>query len=187
MSLVFLFIVLTDKTRHTAPMILVTNSCFAGFPFTLILFCMIIFTFYNDLQQTYNQDVFCNFRDHIAVYNVFCVYIIPINGIVFIYLKLIRYVRGMNKRVTLVNTLLRAKKELKMVFRIVILISIFFISVFMGAFTSPSKYHFRIALTFIEISLVFVMIALFKFTDPVRTSIMKRINRRLNIVVATMI
>ncbi|CAF1370932.1 unnamed protein product [Adineta steineri] len=100
----------------------------------------------------------------------------------------------MNKRATLVNTLVRAKKELKMVFRIVILILIFLILVipytiflFMGFFTSPPKYHFRIAATFIEISTVFVMIALFKFTDPVRTSTMKRINRRPNVVVATMI
>ncbi|CAF0738750.1 unnamed protein product [Adineta steineri] len=122
----------------------------------------------------------------LAVYNVFCTYIIPMNGIKFIYLKLIRYVREMNKRATLVNILLRAKKQLKMVFRIVILISIFLIFVFMRSFTSPPKYHFRIALTFIAISTVFVMITLFKFTDPVQTSIMKRINRRSNIVVAIM-
>ncbi|CAF3713227.1 unnamed protein product [Adineta steineri] len=82
---------------------------------------------------------------------------VPINGIVFIDLKLTRYVREMNKRVTLVNILLRAKKELKIVFRIVILISIFLILgipytifVFMGYFTSPPTYHFRIAVTFIE-------------------------------------
>ncbi|CAF4074128.1 unnamed protein product [Adineta steineri] len=100
----------------------------------------------------------------------------------------------MNKRVTLVNKLLRAQRELKMVSRIVILTSIFLILgipytifVFMGYFTSPPKYHFRIALTFIEISLVFVMIALFQFTDPIRTSIMKRINRQPNVVVATII
>ncbi|CAF1026788.1 unnamed protein product [Adineta steineri] len=273
MSLLFLCIVLTDKTCHTVPMILITNSCFSGFSLTLILFWVTIFTLYNDLQQIYYQDLFCNFRGYmgyvtcfatmysyflqaihsyliviyptrlfwqsakfqflliiltwiaafiyacpqiatnaikysvddqicqlplhlsfLTVYNPLFVYIIPINGIVFIYLKLIRYVKEMNKRVTLVNRLLRAKKELKMVFRIVILISIFLILgipytifVFMGYFTSPPKYHFRIALTFIEISLVFVMIALFKFTDPVRTSIMKRINRQPNVVVATII
>ncbi|CAF0748174.1 unnamed protein product [Adineta steineri] len=113
----------------------------------------------------------------LAVCNVFCTYIIPINGIEFIYLKLIRLIKEMNKRATLVNILLRGKKELKMVFRLVILISIFLIFVFIGIFTTPSKYHFRIALTFIAISTVFVMIALFQFIDSVRTSIMKRINR----------
>ncbi|CAF1147694.1 unnamed protein product [Adineta steineri] len=221
MSLLFLFIVLTDKTCHTVPMILITNSCFAGFSFTLILFWVTIFTLHNDLQQIYYQDLFCNFRGYMGyvtcfatmysyflqaihsyliviyptpVYNPLFVYIIPINGIIFIYLKLIRYVKEMNKRVTLVNKLLRAQRELKMVSRIVILTSIFLILgipytifVFMGYFTSPPKYHFRIALTFIEISLVFVMIALFQFTDPIRTSIMKRINRQPNVVVATII
>ncbi|CAF0792247.1 unnamed protein product [Adineta steineri] len=181
-SLIFLFIVLTDRTCHTIAMILVTNSYFADFIFTLTLFWLIMFTLYNDLQQIYYKDLFRNFR----VYNPFCIYVIPINGIEFIYLKLIRYVREMNKRVILVNILLRGKKELKMVFRLVILISIFLIFVFMRIFTSPPKYHFRIALTFIEISTVFVMIILFKFTDPVRTSIMKRINRQSNIVVAIM-
>ncbi|CAF1444667.1 unnamed protein product, partial [Adineta steineri] len=126
MSLVFLFIVLTDKTCHTVPMILVTNSCFVGISFTFILFWMIMFTLYNDLQQIYYQDLFCNFRE-------------------------------MNKHVTLVNRLLRAKKELKMVFRIVILISIclilgipYTIFVLMRFFTLPPEYHFRIAVTFIE-------------------------------------
>ncbi|CAF1436179.1 unnamed protein product [Adineta steineri] len=216
-------------------MILVTNSCFAGFIFTLILFWVTMSTLYNDLQQIYYQDLFCNFRaihsyliviyptrlfwqsakfqfsliiltwiaafiyacpqiatnaikysvdDQIcqlplhfsllAIYNLFCIYILPINGIVFIYLKLIRYVTEMNKCVTLVNILLRAKKQLKLVFRIFILVSIFLtlgvpytIFVYMGFFTSTPQYHFRIAVTFIEISLVFVIIALFKFTGLV--------------------
>ncbi|CAF4161122.1 unnamed protein product [Adineta steineri] len=122
----------------------------------------------------YVDDQICQLPLHLSfleVYNVFCVYIILINSTEFIYFKLTRYVRGMNKRVILVNILLR----------------VFLIFVFMRFMTSPPKYHFRIALTLIEISLVFVMIVLFKFTDPVRTSIMKRINRRSNIVVATII
>ncbi|CAF1213942.1 unnamed protein product [Adineta steineri] len=74
------------------------------------------------------DDQICQLPLHfslLAVYNLFCIYIIPINGIVFIYLKLIRYVTEMNKCVTLVNILLRAKKQLKVVFRIFILVSIF--------------------------------------------------------------
>ncbi|CAF1144643.1 unnamed protein product [Adineta steineri] len=80
-----------------------------------------------------------------------------------------------------------------MVYRIVILVSILLtlsvpctIFVFMGFFTLPPKYDFRIAYAFVEISLVFVMIALCEFTEPVRTSILKRINRRPNAIVATM-
>ena len=127
------------------------------------------------------------------IYNIIYIYIIPINGIMFIYWKLIQYVREMNKRVTLANTLLRAQRELKMVYRIVILVSIllilsvpYTIFVFMGFFTLTPKYDFRIALTFAETSLVFVMIALFKFTEPVRTSIMRRIHQRSNIIAPTM-
>jgi hypothetical protein len=98
----------------------------------------------------------------------------------------------MSKRVTPANTLSRAQRELKMVYRIVILVSIllglglpYAIFVFMGLFNRAPKYDFRIAYTFIDVSLVFVMIALFQFTDPVKTSLMKKINRRPNTVVAT--
>ncbi|CAF1180943.1 unnamed protein product [Adineta steineri] len=272
MSLLFFFIVLTDKTCHTVPLILVAHSCFASFLLTIILFWATIITFHNDLKQIYYQDLFCIFRGYmtyvtffglyysyllqsiysyitviyptrlfwrsikiqffliiliwifafifacpvivtneikyliddqvcqmpfhlsiVAIYNIVYIYIIPISGIMFIYLKLIRYVREMNKRVTLVNTLLRAQRELKMVYRIVILISIllivsvpYTIFVFMGFFILTPKYSFRIALTFAEASLVFVMIALFKFTEPVRTSIMKRIRQRSHVVTPTM-
>ncbi|CAF3962223.1 unnamed protein product, partial [Adineta steineri] len=71
MSLLFLCIVLTDKTCHTVPMILITNSCFAGFSFTLILFWVTIFTLHNDLQQIYYQDLFCNFRGYMGYVTCF--------------------------------------------------------------------------------------------------------------------
>ncbi|CAF0987156.1 unnamed protein product [Adineta steineri] len=272
MSLLFFFIVLTDKTCHTVPIMLVTNSCFANFSLTIFLFWMTIITLYNDLQQIYYQDSFCIFRGYmthvaffwlfysyflqaiysyitviyptrlfwqsrkfqffliiliwivgficacpgiatgaikylvddqlceipfhfsiVTVYNIIYIYLIPVNGIIFIYYKLILYVREMNKRVTSANTLLRAQRELKMVFRIVILISIlltlsvpYTIFVFMGFFTSPLKYDFRIALTFVESSLLFFMIVVFKFTDPVRASIMKKLHQRLNVVAPIM-
>ncbi|CAF1125034.1 unnamed protein product [Adineta steineri] len=161
--------------------------------FAFIFACPVIVT--GEIKYLVNDQI-CQTLNHLSivtVYNIVYIYIIPINGIVFIYWKLIRYVREMNKRVTLANKLLRAQRELKMVYRIVILVSIllilgvlYTIFVFMGFFTLPPKYDFRIALTFVEISLVFVMITLFKFTEPVRTSILKRINRRPNAIVATM-
>ncbi|CAF0736388.1 unnamed protein product [Adineta steineri] len=58
------------------------------------------------------------------------------------------------------------------------------IFVFMGFFTQPPKYHFRIAYIFINVSLVFILITLFKFTDPIKTSLMKITNRRPNVVIA---
>jgi len=126
------------------------------------------------------------------IYAANFVYIIPVLMIMLIYFKLIVYVREMNKRVTPINTLLRVKRELKMVRRTVILIMIlltlgfpYALFIFMSFFTIPPKYHFRIALIFIDVSLVLVLIALFQFTDPLKTSIMKLIKMRPNVVVAT--
>ncbi|CAF3836434.1 unnamed protein product [Adineta steineri] len=97
-----------------------------------------------------------------------------------------------NKRATIVNTVSRAQQELRMVHRIVILVMIllvlgvpYTIFVIMGFFTEPPKYHFRIAFTFVYISLVFIMITLFQFTDPVKTYIMKKIKRQSNIIATT--
>lgn len=117
-------------------------------------------------------------------------YIIPISMIVFIYLKLVRYVKGMSKRVTPANILVRAKRELKMVQRIVILLTILIVVsfpltlfIFMSFFNSAPKYHFRIIYMCINVSLLLGMIALFLFTDLLKTSLMNRIKRRSNIVV----
>jgi hypothetical protein len=44
--------------------------------------------------------------------------------IIFIYLKLVRYVKGMSRRITSINTLSRAQRELKMVQRTSILVTI---------------------------------------------------------------
>jgi Na+/phosphate symporter len=117
---------------------------------------------------------------------------IPVGGVILIYFRMVRYVKRMSKRVTPANTLSRAQRELKMVHRIVRLVSIllvlglpYTIFVFMGLFNRAPKYDFRIAYTFFDVSLVFIMIALFQFTDPVKTSVMKKINRRPNTIVAT--
>ncbi|CAF1313792.1 unnamed protein product [Rotaria sp. Silwood1] len=63
----------------------------------------------------------------------------------------VRYVHGMDNHVTHVNILFRAKRELQMVKRIVILITMSVILGFpyasftlMSFFTSPPKNHFRI-------------------------------------------
>jgi hypothetical protein len=124
-----------------------------------------------------------------------CAYSIPMLLIIFIYLKLVLYVRRMSERITPVNTLVRAKRELKMVHRIVILTIILMIFgvpymsfIFMSFFVSPPKYHFRIAFIFVDISLVFMIIALFQFTDPLKASIMEKIRRRRrNMAVGTVL
>ncbi|CAF1494862.1 unnamed protein product [Adineta ricciae] len=118
------------------------------------------------------------------IYNPFFIYIIPISSIVLIYFLLVRYVRKMNQNVTRVNILFRAKQELKMVRRIVILIfgitmiGIPYVTfIFISFFTTPPKYHFRVVFIFLDTSLLFVMIALFQFTDPLKIFIMRKVKR----------
>ncbi|CAF1472128.1 unnamed protein product [Adineta steineri] len=115
--------------------------------------------------------------------------IFPILLIMFIYFKLVRYVHKMSKRIIQVNTLFRARRELKMVRRTVILISIlitvtfpYVIFMFMSFFKRQPKSYFRIADAFSDLSLFLVIITLFQFTEPLKTSVMKRVNGRVNMV-----
>jgi hypothetical protein len=110
--------------------------------------------------------------------------------IVFIYLKLVRYVKGMSRRITFINTLSRAHRELKMVQCTSILVTIiaaigfpYVLFIIMSLFNSTRKYHFRIAYMFIDVPLIFEMIALFQFTDSLKEFIMKKIKQRSIMVV----
>ena len=121
---------------------------------------------------------FCTFY---VVYATLCVYIIPISLTMSIYFKVVRCVKQIRKYITPVNTLLHAQRELQTVRCIVILIggvaTIGFpyeMFVHISFFTSPPKYHFRIAFLFVDASMVYVTIALFVFTQPLQRSIMKR-------------
>ncbi|CAF1481169.1 unnamed protein product [Adineta ricciae] len=266
LSLVFISLIIFDKTCHTVSMILVFNSLVAQLFTASVLLWMVISTFINDLYQRYYRYSYCTFQGYIsyvavaglfysyflqaiyrylivvyptqpvwqstkfqcfliigkwivsflyafphlftgkiiyhvndqicqmplhlsiiAVYNIIYIYLIPMNGIMFIYFKLIRYVKEMNKHVTPANTLLRVQRELKMVRRIVVIVFILLVFgspyatfTFMGFFAHPPKYHFRIANTFCQIALPLITIALFKFTDPLRISLMGLINRQRN-------
>jgi hypothetical protein len=270
LGILFLSIIVLDKTCHTVPMMLIANSCVTASLLGSSLLSTCIFTLENDLKQIQFQDSLCILRayfiyvstalfdysillqaiyryvcvvypnrlfwqsarfqflsicltwifsfvyptafvftDEIVynidnqicqlpfrlsfciIYTAFCIYLIPMPMIVFIYFKLVRYVREMGKRVTPANTLLRAQRELKMVQRTVILISILVILGFpyalfllMSFFTASPKYNFRIAYIFIDVSSALVMITLFQFTDPLKASVMKKLKHRSNRVVA---
>ena len=115
-----------------------------------------------------------------AIYNAVFVYAVPISSTILIYIKFVRYVQEMFKHVIPVNTKLRAERELKMVRRIVILVlgivTIGFpyaVFIFMGLFTAPPRYQFRIAYIFVNVSLAFEMIALFQFTEPLKASLIR--------------
>ncbi|CAF1488274.1 unnamed protein product [Adineta steineri] len=129
-------------------------------------------------------------RSVVLIYGLFYMYIIPMNSIMFIYYRLVYYVKQMSKRVTQVNSVTRAQRELRMVYRVVIIVSILLIVGFpytvfilMGLISQPPKYHFRIAFGFVDVSLFLIIITLFNFTDPVKLSIMKRINKQKNTAV----
>jgi hypothetical protein len=125
------------------------------------------------------------------IYGSFCIYTFPVLMIMFIYWKLFRHVKAMSRRVVLANPIFRVRRELKMIRHLVIIITILLtmgapygIFLFMSLFNNTPKYHFRIAYIFIDVPLTLAMIALFQFTEPLKTSIMKRIKRWPNVVVA---
>ena len=269
--MLFLVVIVVDKTCHTIPMILVANSYLAALLFGSVFFSTVLFALENDLKMIEYQDSLCVFRGYISyaactilmysfslqaiyrfvtviypsrlfwqstraqlllisitwifgtvsplvfslngqiIYNVDnqtcqltlqlsfwifymaqCVYIIPVSLIVFLYFKLIRYIKEMSTRVTPLNTLPRAQRELKMIRRIVILVMILIMSclpygifIIMSFFDKTPKYHFRIAALVGSVTLASTCVALFQFTDPLKASVMKRINGRKNMVVPT--
>jgi hypothetical protein len=147
-------------------------------------------------QIKYNVDnQLCQLPLHLSFLIIFCAcycYMIPMGSIVFIYFRMVRYAKRMSKRATPVNTLSRAQRELKMIVRIIRLVSIlltlglpYTIFIFMSFFNSAPKYSYRIGYVFIDASLALVMIVLFQNTDPVKTSLMKKINWRTNVIVTT--
>jgi hypothetical protein len=135
----------------------------------------IAFLFTNEILYNVNNQI-CQLPLHLSfsiIYMANFAYITPVSLTMFIYLKLVLYVKEMSERVTPVNTLNRAKRELKMVRRTAILVSIliaycfpYATFIFVSFFLAIPKYHFRISYIFIDTSYLFVMIALFQFTDP---------------------
>lgn len=128
----------------------------------------------------------------LMVYDIVLIYIMPISAIIFVYFKLVRYVKEMSKRVTPANTLLRAQRELKMVRRTVILVASvvaigfpYTMFLLISFFTSLPEYHLRIAYVFVDVSLAVMMTALFQFTEPIKAFLMKNTNGRMNRVLPT--
>ncbi|CAF1008275.1 unnamed protein product [Adineta steineri] len=271
LAIIFLLIIIFDKTCHTVPMMLVANSCLAELAFGSVMLSSAVFTFQNDLQKIQYQDSLCIIRGYLGygvtfhknfsyflqatyryitviypnrlswqtarfqgilisliwivgilctvpylltnsieyrindqicqmplqlnfltVYNALVVYMIPISLIMFIYFKLVRYIREMNKNITPIATVNRAQRQLKMIRRIVILVNgvatvgfPYALFVFWSFFATPPKYHFRIAYIFVDAAFAFVMITLFKFTEPLKASLIKLIKPTSNRVIPT--
>jgi hypothetical protein len=261
-----LSIIILDKTCHTVPMMLITNSYLCGLIAGCSTLSLCVFTFENDFKRIQYQDSLCTLRGYIiyvagalfnysfllqalyryflviyptnlffqsfrfqilticstwifsfvyplvilldgqivynvdnqicdfpssfflfAIYAACCVYIIPVSLTMFIYWKLIRHVRQMGRNLATGNNLIRAKRELKMVRRIVILTTIlasvcfpYFFMMFLRFFNHPVKYKYRISYLFVDVSGLTTVIILFQFTDSLKESAMKRIKWRRN-------
>ncbi|CAF2864493.1 unnamed protein product [Rotaria sp. Silwood2] len=129
----------------------------------------------------------------LTIFNAIYTYIYPMFSITFIYARVARHVHMMSKHITPVNNLFHAQRELRMFRRIVSLLSVAIVLgipyqtfVIMSFAKRTPKYHFRIAFAFIDASLIFVLVALLKITDPLKASLMKRINGRSTNIVGTM-
>nr|ACD54821.1 unknown [Adineta vaga] len=125
-----------------------------------------------------------------VIYMAFCLYIIPVSMTMSIYLILVRYVKKMNTHMVTMNRLSRAQRDLKMVRRIIILIiiliGIFFpyqLFLILSFFNRAPRYNFRIGFLFGEIGMVYVIVALFKFTDPLKMTLMKIIINPTNMII----
>jgi hypothetical protein len=118
------------------------------------------------------------------IYISIVLYTIPNLSIVFLYIKLVRHVRQISNRTTLPNTLFHARRELRLIQRTLILSNILIILgvpytffVIMSFITTPSKYHFRIAYIFIDISVLAIMIMIHQFTQQTKEIIAKIFSR----------
>ena len=175
-----------------------TRLIYESAKFQLVLICStwifgilypIAFLFTNEIVYNVENQI-CQLRLYLSfsiIYMANFAYIIPVSLTMIIYLRLVAYVKKMSERVTPVNTLHRAKRELKMVRRTVILVSILIVYcfpyamfIFLSFFIRIPKYHFRISYIFIDTSFLFVIIALFQFTEPLKTAIRKFLRKRQN-------
>ncbi|CAF1573590.1 unnamed protein product [Adineta steineri] len=158
--------------------------------------CPLMFLFNNGIVYNYDNQV-CQLPLRFSfsvIYISFTVYGIPVTLIIFIYFKLLRYVQETSKNVASINVLSRARRELKMIRKIVILVSIligvgfvYTIFLIMSFFDRLPKYHFRIAYVFGSSSFLLVIMTLFQFTDPLKISLGKLLNIRPNIIIPTTI
>jgi hypothetical protein len=173
-----------QSARFQIFLICLTWICTIVYPIPIVFTDQIKYDVDNQICQMPLQLSF------LTIFDACYMYMIPVGSIVLIYFRVVRYVKLMSKRAAPGNTLSRAQRELKMIRRIIRLISIllsaglpYTIFIFMSFFNSAPKYSFRIAYVFIDVSLLFVVIVLFQNTDPVKTSVMKKMNWRSNVVV----
>ena len=158
-----------------------------------------IFVFVFPMQYLFTGQIVYNANNQVCemhhklsfsvIYMGLCLFGIPVSMIHFMYLILVRYVKKMNTVVTPNKTLVRARRNLKIIRRTVILISIvvtvcfpYQLFVVMSFFNREPKYNFRIAYIFGETSKLCVLITLFLLTDHLKTAVMKMITKSTHMI-----
>ncbi|CAF1376452.1 unnamed protein product [Adineta ricciae] len=153
------------------------------------------FVFTNDITYNVNNQL-CQIPLRLSFPLLFVIsngYLGPVLIIQLIYLKLVRHVKQISRNViTTRNNLPRLRRELKMVRRIVTITTILVVLglpytsfLFISFFTEPVKYYYRISAIFTNPSLIFIMIALFQFTESLKLFILRKMNIRTETVIPT--
>ena len=143
----------------------------------------LVFMFNGELVYNVDNQI-CQLPVHLSfsiIYMASFAYITPVSLTMVVYVKLVRYVHRMSRNVVPANTISRAERELKMVRRTVILVSILIILcfpyalfIFLSFVTSIPKYHFRIVSIFLDVAYLFMIVAVFLFTDSLKAAVLKK-------------
>ncbi|CAF1431745.1 unnamed protein product [Adineta ricciae] len=151
--------------------------------------CALVFPFLGDIVYNVDNQI-CQIPlrpSFSLIYSVSCIYLIPLSVTIFIYRRLVHYVKQMSKRVTPIYVISRVQREVRMVRHTVLLVMLFIslgtpytIFIVLSFFHSAPKYHFRLAYISIDISLLLMVIVLFYFNEPLKTVVKKKLRRRTN-------
>ncbi len=66
LALIFLIIVIHNRTCRTVPLMLTCNSCIATIIFGSNMLAIAVFALHNDIKRRAFQDIFCTFRDYLG-------------------------------------------------------------------------------------------------------------------------
>ncbi len=66
LAVIFLTIVIFNKTCHTIPLMLTSNSCMAEIIYGSSMLSIVVFTLQNDIKRRAFQDTLCTFRNYLG-------------------------------------------------------------------------------------------------------------------------
>ncbi|CAF3693838.1 unnamed protein product [Adineta steineri] len=174
-AIIFLLIVAFNKTCHTVPIMLTTNSCLVEIIYGSITLSLAVFTFQNDTKQLAYQDALCTFRGYLAFVGT-AIYLYS-----FTLQAIYRYISVVHTaHISWQSARVQTRRDLVVVRRIIIIIMIlltlgfpYVIFILISFVTKPPKYHLRIALFLLDLSQTLIMMTIFKFSQPVMDVVLK--------------